>query len=161
MRALISYYGILLPPCNWVNIKSINRDMHLPVRGFNMEKSIWSSKNTNWNTDCISYSVNGKRNYFKSWRKNGVCGNCPLGKVKKSLGFYFFFLKSSLQLHFSEHPKMLQLLPLTCWCPAQIFIKWNKGRREQEKLQRSNSQDIVPSDSSSFWSAWTGLILVH
>ena len=82
MRALSSYYGILLQLCNWVNIRSINKDMHLPVRCFNMEKSIWSSKNMNWSTDCISYSINRKRNHFKCWRKNGVCGNCPLGKAK-------------------------------------------------------------------------------
>ena len=134
--------------------------MHLPVRCFIMEKSIWSSKNMNWSTDCISYSVNGKRNSFKCWGKNGVSGNCPLGKVKKLLDFF----KPScltLKLHFSKHPEMLRLVPLTCWYPAQTFIKQKKGHRKQEKLESSNTQDILPSNSSSpFWYMWTWLMLV-
>lgn len=139
--------------------------MHLPVRCFNMEKSIWSSENMNWSTDCISYSVNRKRNCFKCWKKNGVCGNCPPGKVKKPFGlFIYFFFKpscSTLQLHFSKHPQMLQLLLLTCWSPAQTFTKWKKRHWEQEKLERPNSQGALPSNSSSsLWSTGTWEMLV-
>lgn len=138
--------------------------MHLPVRCFNMEKSIWSSEDMNWSTDCISYSVNRKRNCFKCWKKNGVCGNRPLGKVKKPLELFFFVFKpscSTLPLHFSKHPQMLQLLPVTCWSPAQTFTKWKKRHWKQEKLERPNSQDALPSDSSSsLWSTGMWAMLV-
>lgn len=138
--------------------------MHLPVRCLNMEKSIWSSENMNWSTDCISYSVNRKRNCFKCWeKKNWVYGNCLLGKVKSHWSWVFFKPScSTLQLHFSKHAQMLLLLPLTCWSPAQTFTKWKKRHWKQEELERINSQGALPSHSSSpLWSTGTWVMLVH
>lgn len=172
MRALISYYGVLLPLCNWVNIKSINRDMRLLVRCFNMGKNIWSSKyelkywlyillckwkekefqelKKEWSVWELSPRKGTKKNF---WRQELVSG------LILSLSHHVFFKKSSctLQLHFNKHPKLLQFLHVTCWSPAQTFIKWKKTYRKQEKQERLNRQDILPSNSSSFWSvklAW-------
>lgn len=110
--------------------------MHLPVRCFNMEKSIWSSEDMNWSTDCISYSVNRKRNCFKCWKKNGVCGNRPLGKVKKPLELFFLFLSHRALLY---HHVLANILRC-CSCslsPAGLLHRLSQSERKGTESKRS------------------------
>lgn len=95
-----------------------------------------------------------KKNF---WRQELVSG------LILSLSHHVFFKKSSctLHLHFNKHPKLLKFLHVTCWFPAQTFIKWKKTYRKQEKQERLNRQDILPSNSSSFLVCKTWVMLVH